>query len=79
MIDIKLFLDSLQNWYNYKVTCIHVFEFLKGKDFVKHVLRHIGTSAIPDLVFGLITCVEGADIKQNLLNVSVKYGCYNKK
>jgi len=59
---------SEQNWYNYKVTCIHVFEFLKGKDFVRHVLRHIGTSAIPDLVFGLITCVEGADIKQNLLN-----------
>jgi len=59
---------SEQNWYSYQCTCVQVLEFLKGKEFVKHVLGHIGTSAIPDLVFGLITCVEATEIKQNMLN-----------
>ena len=37
------------------------------------ILRHIGTSAIPDLVLRLITCVEGTDIKQTLLDVSLNF------
>ena len=63
----------IQNWYNYQRTCIQVFEFLKKKEFVDDILRHIGTSAIPDLVLRLITCVEGTDIKQTLLDVSLNF------
>lgn len=57
-----------QNWYSYQFTCIQVFDFLKKKDFVVHTLRHVGTSAITDLVLRLITCVEGTDAKQSLLD-----------
>ena len=63
---------SEQNWYSYQYNCIQVFEFLKKKNLVEDLLRHIGTSAISDLVLRLITCVEGTDIKQNMLDVSKK-------
>ena len=56
-----------------------MFEFLKKKDFVDDILRHIGTSAIPDLVLRLITCVEGTDIKQTLLDVSLSISYKNAK
>ena len=46
---------------------------MKKKEFVDDILRHIGTSAIPDLVLRLITCVEGTDIKQTLLDVSLNF------
>ena len=49
-----------------------VFEFLKRKDFVVDLLKHIGTSAISDLVLRLITCVDGTDIKQGWVRVSVE-------
>ena len=59
-----------QNWYSYQFTCLQVFEFLKKKDFVAHILKHLATSAISDLLLRLITCVEGTNIKQGLLDVS---------
>jgi serine/threonine-protein phosphatase 6 regulatory subunit 2 len=46
-----------------------VFEFLKKKEFVSHVLKHLGTSAVSDLLLRLITCVEGTNIKQGVLEV----------
>ena len=49
-----------------------VFEFLKRKDFVVDLLKHIGTSAISDLVLRLITCVDGTDIKQAWMDPSVE-------
>ena len=58
-----------QNWYSYQFTCLQVFEFLKKKDFVSHILKHLATSAISDLLLRLITCVEGTNIKQGLLDV----------
>ena len=49
---------------NISLLISQVFEFLKQKNFVVDLLRHIGTSAISDLVLRLITCVDGTDIKQ---------------
>ena len=39
---------------------------------VKDLLRHIGTSAISDIILRLISCVEGTNIKQSLLEVREK-------
>lgn len=48
-------------------------DFLKGKDgFVTHLLQHIGTSAIMDLLLRLITCVEGPETRVLCVNVSLK-------
>ncbi len=64
-----------QNWYSYQYNCVQVFEFLKKKELVSDLLRHIGTSAISDLILRLITCVDGTDIKQSLLDVSLLSFC----
>jgi serine/threonine-protein phosphatase 6 regulatory subunit 3 len=67
---------SEQNWYSYQYNCVQVFEFLKKKDLVADLLRHIGTSAISDLILRLITCVDGTEIKQSLLDVSNMLICF---
>ncbi len=60
----------MQNWYNYQYSCVQVLEFLKKRGrLVPDLLRHVGTSAISDLLVRLINCVEGNDIKQDLLDV----------
>nr|CAD7441326.1 unnamed protein product [Timema bartmani] len=46
-----------------------VLEFLKSKEnFGQLLLKHLGTSAIMDLIFKLVTQVEGTDMRQNILN-----------
>jgi hypothetical protein len=65
-------LPSPQNWYSYQFTCFQVLEFLKSKEnCISLLLKHLGTSAIMDLLLKLITCIEGAEMKQNILNVSI--------
>ncbi|XP_015119421.1 serine/threonine-protein phosphatase 6 regulatory subunit 3-like [Diachasma alloeum] len=47
-----------------------VLEFLKSRQkCVDRLLQHLETSAIMDLVLKLVTKVEGADMRQNILNV----------
>ncbi|EEB18845.1 conserved hypothetical protein [Pediculus humanus corporis] len=46
-----------------------VLEFLKLKeDSISLLLKHLGTSAIMDLILNLITKVEGADLRELVLN-----------
>lgn len=46
-------------------------EFLKKKrDFVDLIIKHIGTSAIMDLLLRLLTCIEPPQPRQDVLNVS---------
>jgi len=57
-----------QNWYSYQYTCLQVIEYIKAKQgFTGLLLTHIATSAVMDLLLRLITCVEGAENKQNIL------------
>lgn len=50
---------------------VQVIVFLKKKDkFVSLVLRHIGTSALMDLLLRLVSCVEPAGLRQEVLHVS---------
>ena len=58
-----------QNWYDYQYVCVQVIDFLKKKDFVQHALKHIGTSAITDLVLRLMQCVDSGEIKHGILEV----------
>ncbi|XP_046389497.1 serine/threonine-protein phosphatase 6 regulatory subunit 3-A isoform X2 [Ischnura elegans] len=68
-LGVLLTRNSEQNWYSYQLTCLQVLEFLKSReDFITLLLRHMGTSAIMDLMFKLFTSVEGDEIKLNLLN-----------
>ncbi|KAJ8945940.1 hypothetical protein NQ318_016768 [Aromia moschata] len=46
-----------------------VLDFLKAKDtFITLLLKHLGTSAIMDLMLKLMTQVEGVEMRQNILN-----------
>lgn len=50
-------------------------EFLKRKhDFVDLIIKHIGTSAIMDLLLRLLTCIEPPQPRQEVLNVSKMSG-----
>lgn len=61
---------SQQNWYSYQFTCLQVLEFLKTQeDTVGLLIKHLGTSAIMDLLQRLITGVEGNDMRKNVLTV----------
>jgi hypothetical protein len=46
-----------------------VLDFLKAKDtFISLLLKHLGTSAIMDLMLKLMTQVESLEMRQNILN-----------
>lgn len=48
-----------------------IVDFLKRKhDFVDLIIKHIGTSAIMDLLLRLLTCIEPPQPRQEVLNVS---------
>lgn len=68
-VGIILARKAEQNWYDHQFICVQVIDFLKKKDFVNLALRHIGTSAITDLVLRLITCIENGDIRTGILEV----------
>ncbi|CAG9856182.1 unnamed protein product [Phyllotreta striolata] len=58
-----------QNWLSYQFTCLQVIDFLKAKDtFISLLLKHIGISAVMDLMLKLMTQVEGVEMNQNILN-----------
>ena len=65
----NFFIAFFQNWYDYQYVCVQVIDFLKKKDFVQHALKHIGTSAITDLVLRLMQCVDSGEIKHGILEV----------
>lgn len=53
-------------------SCVpQLVSFLRKKDdFVDLLLRHIGTSAVMDLLLRLLTCVERPQLRQDVVNVS---------
>jgi hypothetical protein len=56
--------------YHDTALCLQLVSFLHKKDdFVDLLLRHIGTSAIMDLLLRLLTCVERPQLRQDVFNV----------
>lgn len=50
-----------------------VIMFLKKKDkFISLILKHIGTSALMDLLLRLVSCVEPVVLRQEVLHVSAR-------
>lgn len=48
-----------------------IVEFLrKQEDFVDLMIKHIGTSAIMDLLLRMLTCIEPPQLRQDVLCVS---------
>lgn len=48
-----------------------IVEFLrKQEDFVDLMIKHIGTSAIMDLLLRMLTCIEPQQLRQDVLSVS---------
>lgn len=53
-----------------------MLEYLKSKeDFVDLIVKHLGTSAVMDLLLRLITSVESPQLRQDLLEVSLSFEC----
>ena len=49
-----------------------MLEYLKSKeDFVDLIVKHLGTSAVMDLLLRLITSVESPQLRQDLLEVNI--------
>lgn len=49
-------------------------EFLrKREDFVDLMIKHIGTSAIMDLLLRMLTCIEPQQLRQDVLNVRTRH------
>lgn len=64
---LLFFLLLLQNWFSYQCVCLQVLEFIKTRDgFLDSIYKHIGTPAIMDLLFHIITDLEGPDLKNAL-------------
>nr|BAC38872.1 unnamed protein product [Mus musculus] len=50
-----------------------VIMFLKKKEkFISQLLKHIGTSALMDLLLRLVSCVEPVGLRQEVLHVSAR-------
>lgn len=64
-------IEYFQNWFSYQCVCVQVLEFIKLRErFLDTIFKHIGTPAIMDLLFQIITNVEGDEMKSNLFDVS---------
>uniref|UniRef100_A0A6M2DRT2 Putative sap family cell cycle dependent phosphatase-associated protein n=1 Tax=Xenopsylla cheopis TaxID=163159 RepID=A0A6M2DRT2_XENCH len=58
-----------QNWYSYQFSCLQVIEFLKSQtDCLSTLLKHMATPAIMDLLFKLISQVEGNDMRTTVID-----------
>lgn len=50
--------------------CFQTLDYIKThEDFLASVLKHLGTSAIMDLLLRMVTCVEAAELRAQVLTV----------
>ncbi|KAB1270190.1 Serine/threonine-protein phosphatase 6 regulatory subunit 2, partial [Camelus dromedarius] len=65
----SFFSKTIGNLIARKTEQVIVIVFLKKKDkFISLVLKHIGTSALMDLLLRLVSCVEPAGLRQEVLH-----------
>lgn len=58
-----------QDWFSYQCVCIQMIEFIKSRPgFLNTIYKHIGTPVIVDLLFQIITTVEGEELRNSLFH-----------
>lgn len=56
-----------QDWFTYQFVCVTLLEFLKSRgNFLETVLRHVYSPVMLDLVYHMVTHIEGPDIRKTL-------------
>lgn len=56
-----------QDWFTYQFVCVTVLEFLRGRgNFMDTVLRHVYSPVMLDLVYHMLTNLEGPEIRKTL-------------
>lgn len=56
-----------QDWFTYQFVCVTLLEFLKSRgNFLDTVLRHVYSPVMLDLVYHMVTHIEGPDIRKTL-------------
>lgn len=61
----------LQDWYTYQFNCLKALEKVTDKgNFIDLLLKHLGTSAIMDLIIKISTLLEGPPLRSNIFTVS---------
>lgn len=56
-----------QDWFTYQFVCVAVLEFLKGRNnFLDTILRHVYSPVMLDLVYHMVTHIEGPETRKTL-------------
>ena len=56
-----------QDWFTYQFVCVKLLEFLKARgNFLDTILRHVYSPVMLDLVYHMVTHLEGPDIRKTL-------------
>lgn len=68
-----------QDWFTYQFVCVTLLEFLKSREnFLDTVLRHVYSPVMLDLVYHMVTHIEGPDIRKTLYEWLMDQGMVEK-
>lgn len=58
---------SDQDWFTYQCVCLQMLEFIKSRHgFLDTIYKHIGVPVVMDLLYQIITTVEGEELQNSL-------------